>query len=281
MPINPFPDSVAKQVIRIRDSFDIEDFRDREFNRAKLKYFGLPSSELLDVLTWKDHISGITAIERDSDVLKDITKSLFTHKLESICELIQGDINEILRNENIQEHQLFNLDLYGGFVHKKKDGSASTPEALKALIRRQAGFRQSFLFISTFHLRGSDKIEYNDYIETIRKSLSSYPVDNLDENIDFHVSKGRPTNVYRLKVCLPFFVYLSGLPDFKFRLKRVYHYKTFVHFVIEMIFASDRALGLVPDPDTMIEILNTQISEVEGRTVMTKEPQIPEIAFVR
>jgi hypothetical protein len=74
---------------------------------------------------------------------------------------------------------------------------------------------------------------------------------------------------------------MSGLPDFKFRLKRVYQYKTFVHFVIEMIFASDRALGLVPDPDTMIEILNTQISEVEGRTVMTKEPQIPEIAFVR
>jgi hypothetical protein len=65
MPINPFPHSLEKRVIRIRDGFDIENFRNREFNGAKLKYFGMPSAELLDIITWEENISGLTAVERD------------------------------------------------------------------------------------------------------------------------------------------------------------------------------------------------------------------------
>jgi hypothetical protein len=136
MPINPFPDSLEKQVIRIRDGFDIKDFRNRKFNDARLKYFGMPSAELLDIITWEENINGLTAIERDQDVLKDIRKSIFKHKLENVSNFLHADVCEVLMNLNIGEHQLFNLDFYGGFVHKREDGSASIPQALKALIRR-------------------------------------------------------------------------------------------------------------------------------------------------
>jgi hypothetical protein len=279
MPINPFPDSLEKQVIRIRDGFDIEDFRNRAFNGAKLKYFGLPSAELLDVLTWRDSISAITAVERIPDVHRDIMKTIFKNKLESICDLISGDINEILKEGSFKPHQLFNLDFYGGFVHKKADGSASVPDALKALIRRQAEARESFILIATFQLRDSDKVEYDEYINTIHRSLSKFPVSNLSDNIDFHISKGNPKNVYRLKVCFPAFVYFSGLPDFVFKLSRIYYYKNLVHFVIEMSFVSDKALGTLPDHEILVEILNMQVSDVEGRLVTTRTPKVPQITF--
>ena len=281
MPINPFPESQEKRTLRIRDSLDIEDFRNRQFNEAKLLYFGMPSAELLDILTWKEHISGFTAVERDPDVFKDIRKSIFRHKLENISELLFGDVCDILKNKNIGKHQLFNLDFYGGFVHKREDGSASIPEAIKSLIKRQAGFRESFILLMTFNLRDDDKIEYDEYIDNINKSLSQYPVKNLDKNIEFHISRGNPSNVYRLKICVPCFVYISGLPEFEFDFKRIYHYKNFVHFVVEMKFIMNKALGVLPDLDKMLRILNMQISEVQGRLSSIKQPKIPEIVTVK
>jgi hypothetical protein len=275
MPINPFPESIEKHVIRIRDGFDLEGFRVREFNGVKLKYFGMPSAELLDILAWKDHISGITAIERDIDILKDIRKSIFNHKLEKISNVLAGDICDILKNKDIGKNQIFNLDFYGGFVHKREDGSASIPEAINSLIKKQADYRESFILLMTFNLRDDDKIEYDEYIENIKTSLHQFPVKNLEKNIKFHISEGKPSNIYKLKLCVPCFVYISGLPKFEFNLKRIYHYKNFVHFVIEMKFVKDKTLGVFPNIDNILRILNIQILEIHGRLPMTKTPQIP------
>lgn len=280
MPINPFPESVEKQVIRIRDGLMIGEFRKREFQDSKLKYFGMPSAELLDILAWEDHISSFTAVERDSDVVKDIEKTIFENKFESISQIVPGDVNQVLKSQDIGKHQLFNLDFYGGFVHLKDDGSASIPDALKSLIRRQATYRESFMLLSTFNLRDDDKVEYDDYISTIYKNLSRYNVKFLDKNIDFHIKRGSPTNVYKLKICLPCFVYTSGLPEFRFELKGLYHYKSLVHFAIEMRFIKDRALGVVPNAEDLISILNTQIHEVRGRVPTVKEPRIPEVVLI-
>jgi hypothetical protein len=277
MPINPFPESLEKQVIRIRDSFDLKDFRAREFNGVKLRYFGMPSAELLDIIAWKEHISGITAIERDTDILKDVMKSIFNYKLEKISDVLSGDICDILKNKDIGKHQIFNLDFYGGFVHKREDGSASIPEAINSLIKKQADYRESFILLMTFNLRDDDKIEYDEYIGNIRTSLCQFPVKNLEKNIEFHISEGKPSNIYKLKLCVPYFIYVSGLPGFEFDLKRIYHYKNFVHFVIEMKFVKNKALGMLPNLEKMLKILNTQILEIYGRLPITKKPQIPEV----
>ena len=277
MPINPFPESIEKQVIRIRDGLLINEFRERVLGGSKIKYFGMPSAELLDILTWQDQLSGFTAVERDLDVVKDIEKSIFEHRFESMSHIIHGDVTEVLKNQRIGKHQLFNLDFYGGFVHRKEDGSASIPDALKSLIRQQADFRESFILLSTFNLRDDDKVEYDEYIGTIYSNLSRYSVKNLDKNIEFHINRGSPTNAYKLKICFPCFVYVSGLPEFHCALKRVYHYKNLVHFAIEMIFVQDRALGGVPNPQGLTEILNAQIYEIDGRVPIVKEPRIPEV----
>jgi hypothetical protein len=135
------------------------------------------------------------------------------------------------------------------------------------------------MLIMTFNLRDDDKVEYDEYIDTLNKNLRGFSVRNLDKNIDFHISRAHQSNVYRLKICLPCFAYFSGLPDFRFDLKRIYHYKTFIHFVLEMIFVSGKALGELPDPQMLVRILNMQISEVRGRQVVAKEPKIPEVIF--
>jgi hypothetical protein len=48
-----------------------------------------------------------------------------------------------------------------------------------------------------------------------------------------------------------------------------------------MIFNAGKALGNVPDLAIMVKILNMQISEVQGRRVMAKEPKIPEVIFAK
>jgi hypothetical protein len=136
------------------------------------------------------------------------------------------------------------------------------------------------MLLSTFNLRDDDRVEYDDYINTIYNVLSRHNVKYLDKNIDFHVKRGTPTNVYKLKVFMPCFVYVSALPEFEFDLKGVYHYKNLVHFAIEMRFVRDRALGVVPNPEDLVKILNTQIHEVRGRVPTIKEPKIPEVRLI-
>ncbi len=279
MPINPFPESNAKQILRIRDADDIASFRGY-LGGAKLNYFGMPSAELLDILEWREHISSFTAVEIDSDVYSDIETTVFINKLDQNHKLILGDVCEVLVNSSFDKYELFNLDFYGGFVYKKKDGSASNPTAIEHLVRWQAQLKGSFLLIITFNLRDKDQIEYERYIKQIENALKGYRGTGLTENIEFHLSKGKPTNVYKLKICVPTTVYVAGLPHYDFTFRRVYHYKTFVHFVLEMRYIEGEALGNIPSPDVLIDILNKPIFNIEGKHIQERKPAIPQIALI-
>src|SRR6266540_5544354 len=120
MPINPFPDSTAKQILRIRDAGDIGDFSGY-LGGAKLKYFGMPSAEMLDVLEWRKHISSFTAVEIDPDICSDIETTILYNHLDQNHKLICGDVCDVLVNTRLDKYELFNLDFYGGFINKRKD----------------------------------------------------------------------------------------------------------------------------------------------------------------
>ena len=274
MPINPFPDSDAKQILRMRDSEDIADFSNY-LGGPKLNYFGMPSAELLDILEWRDCISSFTAVEIDPDIYSDIETTVFINRLDQNHKMICGDVCETLVNTSIDKYELFNLDFYGGFINKKKDGSASNPLAIEHLVKRQADLKSSFILIMTFNLRDNDQVEYENYIRQIEGALKGYRALGICENIEFHLSKGRPTNVYKLKICIPTKVYISGLPHYDFTFRHVYHYKTFVHFVLEMRFVEGEALGAIPRPDVLIDILNRPILNIEGKHVGERRPGIP------
>lgn len=274
MPINPFPDSEAKQVLRMRDALDIAEFRGY-MGGAKLNYFGMPSAELLDIREWREHISSFTAVEIDQDIYSDIETEVFRHKLDQNHELILDDVSNALTNQTLPKYELFNLDFYGGFVNKKKDGSASNPLAIEYLVKRQAELAGSFVLVMTFNLRDNDQVEYETYIRQIQRALKGYRATGIEENIDFHLKRGKPTNIYKLKICVPTKVYIAGLPHYNFTFRRVYHYKTFVHFVLEMRYMAGESLGQVPSPDVLIDILNKSILNVEGKHVRERTPNIP------
>jgi hypothetical protein len=44
-----------------------------------------------------------------------------------------------------------------------------------------------------------------------------------------------------------------------------------------MKFVKDKALGMLPNLDKMLRILNIQILEIYGRLPVTKKPSIPEV----
>jgi hypothetical protein len=71
MPKNRFPDSVEKRELRRRDERRIAELASAR-GKPGLRYCGMPSVEYLDVIEWKEHVSAVTAVEYDADVLSDM-----------------------------------------------------------------------------------------------------------------------------------------------------------------------------------------------------------------
>lgn len=186
----------------LRNGYDAEHVN-RWFRKIgrPLKYCGLPSSEMLDVVVWDRYLGRFTTIEREEDQQHLMFLRANVRDLEHRLFSLYGEFDSILLTGRDRygkrpdwPYEVFNLDYFGGFLYP----DLSRPEAIRKLIRNQANYKSSFLLIITQHIRDRDTAgEKQTFLEDLRRSLKNATfdasvVETLDQAIDWYEASTTP-----------------------------------------------------------------------------------------
>lgn len=130
-------------------------------------YFGLPSPKMEDVLTWKEHLRSVDAVERGTPGLEwksqhELARTAMLNGIRGFTRH-RGDIDDvILTSERLSwEFDVVNLDYTGGITYKDEQRHSKRVEALRSLIHKQAQRRKQFFLIITVNDRHHDGGEIN------------------------------------------------------------------------------------------------------------------------
>ena len=130
-------------------------------------YFGLPSPTMEDVLSWKDHLRSVDAVERGTPGIEwksqhELVRTAMLHGIKGFTRH-RGDIDElILSSERLSwEFDIVNLDYTGGITYKDAERHSKRVEALRSLIHKQAQRKKQFFLIITVNDRHHDGGEIN------------------------------------------------------------------------------------------------------------------------
>lgn len=203
-----------KDIVRIYDKKKIEDFSLKK--GKKLKYIGLPSPELNDILEWKEFLDTFVAIERGEqfdrttaphNLLLKATILKLRHKLT----LIRGELDDVLMagkgygEINIDyPFDLAFFDFFGGILNK----GFNRVNSFKNFFKNQ--IPNDFLLLMTFNLRYAEETEELAVIEKIEKELNGFmrnetEKERLTKVIKWYKSKEN-FEQYRQKIFVPYFL---------------------------------------------------------------------------
>lgn len=253
--------SMAKDYIRSRiDREIVREFREEFYPESKLRYLGLPGKELLDVLSWREFIEYVSAIEGsdDEDERQDLELTIMKNKLDNVVDVIYDNIDDILTSD-INNHslkwpyQLVNLDYCGGLINRKEDTTSNRIDSIRGLISKQQD--NAFLLFITLNLRDRDDGDMDQRLKEIEDGLYPYSLRNLVDSLEEHRQLG---NVGKLKIYLPVFL-LNNSPKYKpvFSPPVLYQgTKQMLHFVIKYVPFTGSASGRLIIPKDYVDILN-------------------------
>ncbi len=182
---------------------------------GKLKYFGLPSDEMKDIIDWKALFAKCTAAERG--VSPDFWErqhflmvSAFKMGILSKTVLLRGDIDGIILNgkddagkEVDYPFDVVSLDYSGGLLYRDNDGEQYRLKSIKKLIGAQARQREDYLLFISTNLDNSKDAEVKRTIENIRTELLRYGTKG-EEVINNYLNHKK--DEARLKIYIPYFV---------------------------------------------------------------------------
>ena len=196
--------SKNKQKVREMNLKIIKTFSDKK--KIKLRYLGLPSEEMKDIIYWKKYINHISAIERGikgQEYIRqhNLTLKAFTLNLSEIFKLFRGEMDEILLNNkdiNGQKleypYTLLNLDYTGGIIYKEEKDTSNRINSLKNFFKNQSKFKHDFLLFITCNFDNEIESEYKHFIS----NFISKTTDNKKETIIEYYNK--PLNIIKLKI---------------------------------------------------------------------------------
>ncbi|MBI2682626.1 MAG: hypothetical protein HYX26_05320 [Acidobacteriales bacterium] len=144
----------------VRHDFDkvlVGDWSQRLGHR--LKYLGLPSALMYDIVDWQEYLDRFSTIEREENQQHLMFLKANVSNFEERLHSLYGEFDDILLTGRDRyghspqwPYDLVNLDYYGGFIYSNQ----KRPKAIKKLIQNQATYEQSFLLLITQHLRDGD-----------------------------------------------------------------------------------------------------------------------------
>ena len=168
-----FDSTKNKDSVRNLDRTIVEAERKRK--KRPLTYFGLPGPQMLDVLSWKDFLGTIVAVESDWLSRHVMLTTAFDNGIDSRLQVMAGDIDELL----IKGHDLngwkprespfdvVNLDYVGGPLVKDRQGDSRRMQALRKLFEVQRSAKRDFLLLVTLNTRNRDEGEFNQAMDQI------------------------------------------------------------------------------------------------------------------
>lgn len=185
--IKTFENTPNKDFIR---SLDFGFIRDEfEYHKRKLKYFGLPSEGLYDIITWDQFIYSFTAVEFGGKLDGPSKQSLLVSRAIqkgyiAKLTLLRGDINDVIINDRDEvgtmvpyPFDIVNLDYGGSVLYPDRKRVA----ALEVLFNRQKP--EDFILFITSNVREFDPQELINTQERILKEIKHFRP-NLERSIE-------------------------------------------------------------------------------------------------
>lgn len=272
MPSNRFPDSPAKRELRRQDARRIASFQAQRLLSLGLRYCGMPSVEFLDIKSWHSMLHSVCAVEIDAENIADMRIEWDRLSVGLPKRFVEGDILDFLRNTN-DVFDLYNLDFYGGFLHRNSRKNPRCADAIRSLIVRQANKETSFVMISTFNVRDSGAGEYLNFIEEVPRALTGW------SNVEVCCNAHKKNNITRLKLCFPYFCWHMGVSNnFAVRFEDPVVYQssaTMMHFYAEFIY-QPRTLPELTFTEALAALASRPLIRLDGmiERVELRPPEI-------
>jgi hypothetical protein len=306
---NSFPESNEKNILRNLDKLSISEFS-TEIN-SPLNYLGLPASEMLDVLLWKQYLNTITAIERSEDAAEgiiqtssknDIRENLILLEMDLalafrllgtkddelpglIATLSSHDKDQISKARKIPYH-VANLDLYSGFLYPDKNNQSSLIGAIDYLFDHQNHHKCSFLLIVTLEFRDTGASQYKEYIKGAISHLEKALRQDLDELQRYYLNKSKVDDAHNIpdyaryyRFCVPIHLHQNAWRNnFRMDLLGQWVYKNYYHAVLKFVHEEGTTFGLGPWPpvDEVKSLLQANLIKIfpDGNQKDYPPPQI-------
>lgn len=202
-----------KQVVR-----DLQGETIRRYLKDKLgniRYFGLPSDEMKDIIDWERFFSEFLVAERG--IAPDnwerqhfLMLSAFKNKVLSKLVLLRGDIDRIILDGKDDHGNIVNypfdvitLDYSGGLLYRDKQGEQYRLAAIRELVYKQGQHKADYLLFVSSNLDNCKDAEVQKTLQNIKTELLRYGA-NAEEIIGAYLN--HEDDEARLKIYVPYFV---------------------------------------------------------------------------
>lgn len=274
-----------KDLIRIFDKKLIENLY--ESKDRKLKYIGLPSPELKDILEWNEYLERIYAIEKGTQYENHVAPHNMLLKatrlgIRNKIELIRGDLDDVLMAGKNFSGKLIDypfdiafFDFFGGLLNKK----FKRAKAIKEFIKNQSP--NEFLLFMTFNLRYSDKEEESYALNNLKKEIEKYSnISNVDEVFRWYSDEDVPPQ-YRQKVFVSYMQKDAELMGYKVRSESPifyfgYNNSPMIHFITIFKHTGEHVTKAISEQN-LIDIINLPLRTVEDGFIIKCKLQAPKL----
>lgn len=280
--IKTFKSTGCKDFVRSVDYGFVKDEAER--HGSKLRYFGLPSEGLYDVIAWNEFISDIVAVERGTRSEPFSKQSLLVSRaLQLGCHnrltLLRGDINQILIDgaDDVgtkipYPFGLVNLDYGGSVLYPDR----IRIQALETLTEKQQP--EDFLLLITSNVREFDEKELLEAQSRIGKEIKQYRQDlgNLVNEYFKQINKRKL--VFRQMVHLHFLIkYLAEQNKYKITCFPAILYEgsrgtQLIHYIFRLRYEKEASTRVISD-QSLVDLLKQDYEEVvDGKLRSVKPP---------
>jgi len=202
-----------KQVVRDLQNQAIR--KHLEDRLGAIRYFGLPSDEMKDIIDWKPLFKEFVAVERgiEPDTWERqhlLMLSALKADVLSRLTLLRGDIDRIILDGkddhgNVPNYpfDVVTLDYSGGLLYRDQQGKQYRLDAIRELIRRQAQHKISYLLFISSNLDHCKDPEVQTTLNNVKTELLRYGTNGEDV---INVYMNHECGEARLKVYVSYFV---------------------------------------------------------------------------
>ncbi|MCK4798794.1 MAG: hypothetical protein KAT05_15565 [Spirochaetes bacterium] len=279
-----------KDTVRRYDKQKIEDLYLKK--DKKLKYIGLPSPELNDIVEWNEFLDSFVAIERGEkfDRVTGPHNLLLRATILNLMDkltLIRGELDDVLMAG--KKYGGFNIeypfdvaffDFFGGILNKDYNRTKS----IKTFFRNQVP--NDFLLLMTFNLRYANECEELYVIDKIEKELNGLIKNQvtkkkLIEVLNWCKSKEVPEQ-YRQKIFVPYLLREAESSGYKVFSEEPIYYLGYnnspmIHFVSWFNYEGSHTTRAVSD-QTLLDVIDLNLKTVQDEFIVKCDLQSPKIS---
>ncbi len=278
-----------KDAVRKYDKKKIEDLFLKK--SKKLKYIGLPSPELNDILEWKEFLDTIVAIERGEPFDRytaphNLLLRATILKLRQKLTLIRGELDDILmagkRYGEISIEYPFDIaffDFFGGILNK----DFNRVNSFKNFFNNQ--IPNDFLLLMTFNLRHIEESEELFVIGNIEKELTGLirTVEEKEKFINvFNWYKSKENaEQYRQKIFVPYLLREAESSGYEVKSDKPIYYigynnSPMIHFISWFRYGGSHTTRALSD-QTLLEVVNLELDTVRDGSIVKSDLQAPKL----